>query len=340
MLVGPIADDIKSYIHPSISTSSPSNVSEEVHIIMEYSKGDRWGVATATCANRVIISHDLANSRLVALEEFNVTMATFDPTLVILSGLHMLDGQPEGTWRERLKKTAEILSMIPRHVPIHLEMATVGNLKFLSSLAKQIFPFIDSLGLNEQELVSLAKSNDASFDYESIGFKPSVTHSNDLLHWLYRSYGVTSDRNTSRLSRIHFHSLSFHVIVTPKDETRGSKWSSSLNAAMSGSLTASLQACQTDETNDEDFEVQIPDKFYLSYDDKSLSSVQVENVHFNGYAAWTRASIDYFLVPVKVCKKPLKTVGLGDAISAVGLLKSDFTYIKRLYRKQKHNHRN
>lgn len=35
---------------------------------------------------------------------------------------------------------------------------------------------------------------------------------------------------------------------------------------------------------------------------------------------WEENSLEYYLSPVLVCKKPKKTVGLGDAISAVGLL--------------------
>jgi ADP-dependent phosphofructokinase/glucokinase len=37
-------------------------------------------------------------------------------------------------------------------------------------------------------------------------------------------------------------------------------------------------------------------------------------------AAWTEGELELFYAPVLVCKAPTKTVGLGDAISTVGLV--------------------
>ena len=53
----------------------------------------------------------------------------------------------------------------------------------------------------------------------------------------------------------------------------------------------------------------------------------------NGYVAWQRDNLDYFMSPVYVCRKPLKTVGLGDAISSAGLLNSEFSQAKMRFRK-------
>ena len=328
MLVAPVGTKIQQYLSQSIETISPPNTSEEIHIILEYSKGEKWGEVTATCANRVIISHDIANSQLVALNIFNETLNTYDPSLVILSGLHMLDGQPQNVWLERLTSVADTLKRIPRTVPVHLEMATVGNLKFLPHLADTIFPYIDSLGLNEQELVSLVKSKQGDFDFNEIGPKPSITDASDLLHWLYQEYSIL-DRHDSRLSRVHFHSLSFHIILQPRTEMKGVEWSNGLEAVMRSSKMVSLQACDSQQINSVDFEIQIPNKYVLSRSHKTLSKSVIENTISNGYAAWQRDSIDYYLAPVYVCKSPMKTVGLGDAISAVGLLESKFKFTKR-----------
>ena len=317
---------------------SPPNVQEEVHIILEYSKGEELGGVMATCANRVIISHDVANSRLSSLEVFAKELESFDPTLVILSGLHMLEGADENEWSKRLNDVQKVLSKIPRQVPVHLEMATVGNLEFFPVLADVILPYVDSLGLNEQELVSLARSKKAQFDFETIGPKPSIPDSGDLLYWLFKTYTdlreTKEEEKESRLTRIHFHSLSFHILVVPKRELAGSLWTESMSSASSGSRIASLQACQKDEINKDDFEIQIPDKFQLSSVDKSLSG-KFEYSEENGYVAWNRdGAIDCVMIPVHVCKKPLKTVGLGDAISATGLLNSKFSYTLRRLRKR------
>ena len=38
---------------------------------------------------------------------------------------------------------------------------------------------------------------------------------------------------------------------------------------------------------------------------------------------WGRGNVTFHLSPVLVCKQPLRTVGLGDAISAEGLVYSE-----------------
>lgn len=44
--------------------------SDEYHLILEYSKEEKWGEQTASCANRFIITHDSANGQMTAMEKF------------------------------------------------------------------------------------------------------------------------------------------------------------------------------------------------------------------------------------------------------------------------------
>ena len=79
---------------------------------------------------------------------------------------------------------------------------------------------------------------------------------------------------------------------------------------------AGLQACARDEFTAEDFELRLPPTLQLEPDlTQSLAPV----------VAWQKGSVHFQLAPVLVCKRPLKTVGLGDAISASGLLHSTFS---------------
>ena len=43
---------------------------DEVHLIMEYARGEKWGSVEAPVATRFITSNDLANAKLDMLEEF------------------------------------------------------------------------------------------------------------------------------------------------------------------------------------------------------------------------------------------------------------------------------
>ena len=57
-----------------------------------------------------------------------------------------------------------------------------------------------------------------------------------MLVWLLRTYGVGS-----RLTRVHFHSLTFHMMAT----LPGSPWSNSQVAVSAGTQVAGLQVCLT-----------------------------------------------------------------------------------------------
>lgn len=53
-------------------------------------------------ANRFIFSHDLSNGALNMLEVFVSSLDEFQPDLVVLSGLHMMEGQSKEMRQRRL----------------------------------------------------------------------------------------------------------------------------------------------------------------------------------------------------------------------------------------------
>ena len=84
----------------------------------------------------------------------------FKPELVVLSGLHLLESE-NGEFRElRLNDLARFVKLIDRSVPIHLELASMADKDFLQSLVTTLFPLVDSVGLNEQELSFLTVALD------------------------------------------------------------------------------------------------------------------------------------------------------------------------------------
>ena len=286
-------------------------------MILEYSAGNQWGEVKSFCANRVIFSHDISNSNMVALEQVEESVAKFMPDLAILSGAHLLGDQTQEVWEQRLNHTATILEIVLRSIPVHWELATIGNLNFFQHLADSLFPRIQSLGLNEQELLSVAKSCGAPFDFENIPQKPDIELVSDLLHWLMLQYSSITG-HSSTLSRVNLHSLMFHVIAV----VQGGPWHNSKQAVMAGARVAGLQACDATAFNAFDFKLLNPEQFYVSRENIPLS----EKVTYSkdGCIQWFRSGIHYYLSPVLVCNNPAKTVGLGDAISALGLIYSEF----------------
>ncbi len=41
---------------------------------------------------------------------------------------------------------------IPRDTPVHLELASIGNADLMKDITTIVVPYVDSLGINEQEL--------------------------------------------------------------------------------------------------------------------------------------------------------------------------------------------
>ena len=323
MLAGPIGVMLRKLLQPQIQTPTfTPDSQDEVHLIMEYPKGQRWGDITSTCANRVIISHDVSNAKMITLEEFRENIDSFQPDLVVLSGAHLMQGEKVGFKKSRLGDIASLLDDIPAVTPVHSELATIGDLDYLSDLAEATFPRIDSLGLNEQELVSLAKAAGADFDFDNMPSKPGIPLVADLLHWLTHTYTALG-RQGSRLTRIHFHTLSFHIIATLD---RPARWRNTPSAVLAGSKIAALQACDLEHFDPSKFELQVSLDFPISSLDSALSQHVIQITPDTPVASWERGGVVYMATPVLVCKAPLKTVGLGDAISSVGLLYSEFSH--------------
>lgn len=321
MLAGPIGGTLRELLHSQIHTPTfTPDSQDEIHLIMEYPKGQQWGKITSTCANRVITSHDISNAKMVALEGFQEYLDSFRPDLIILSGAHLMQGESADFKKKRLVDVAGLLGNIPAGTLVHSELATIGDLNYLRDLAAATFPLIDSLGLNEQELLSLAKAVGASFDFDQMSSKPDIPLASDLLHWLMQTY-TNLGRKESRLTRVHFHTLSFHIVATLVSPQY---WHNSKSAVLAGTRIAALQACDLKHFDPTKFELRIPLNISLSASDDNLSRRVAHITPESPVASWERDGVEYVMTPVLVCKTPLKTVGLGDAISAMGLLHSEF----------------
>lgn len=318
-MIGPLGQGLKKLLPDNIITPTYTSDSDrdEIHMILEYSTGTQWGQTRANCANRIIFSHDIHNSKMIALESMQDVFHQYAPDLVVLSGAHLLGGQKKAIWKQRLNAIAGVLDTTLNSVPVHWELGTIGNLEFFQQLAHDLFPRVNSLGLNEQELLSVAKSSNAPFDFHSVPQKPGIEWVSDLLHWLIQTYSSQSGM-TSSLTRVHLHSLSFHLIAT----VEGGPWSHSKEAVMAGARVAGLQACNTDTYSSSNFKLIHPEKFYVSRTDILLSKTMMSFT--GGWSQWCRDEIIYNFSPVLVCKNPTKTVGLGDAVSSLGLIYSSY----------------
>ena len=141
----------------------------------------------------------------------------------------------------------------------------------------------------------------------------------DVLHWTLLKYGKTKSPKPSRLSRIHFHSLTYHIIASLP-----SSWSQSDIASAAGSRATTRQACDREDIHIDEVELRTPKFFAKSVNDWKLRRKLSKYDKANPVTSWSRDGIDFHFSSVLVCKKPMRTVGLGDCISATGLQYSKF----------------
>lgn len=70
--------------------------------------GENWGEINAPNANRFIFSHDRSNAEMKMLETLVLNVKDFDPELIVLSGLHMMEGQEEEERDRRLQEVRQV----------------------------------------------------------------------------------------------------------------------------------------------------------------------------------------------------------------------------------------
>ena len=136
----------------------------------------------------------------------------------------------------------------------------------------------------------------------------------EVLAWILDSYGPAK-QSTSRLTRVHFHSLQFHVLATIPGY-----WQNTDIAVAAGTKTGALKACDSKDLNPEKLELKLNQKLAFFPGDKE-HELDVDSP----VVSYTYKGYKFDFSPVLVCRKPLKTVGLGDAISATGLIYSKYS---------------
>lgn len=323
---------------------------DEVHLIMEYAKGASWNGQKADRANRFIVTRDTHNAQLTGLETLHYHLMTSDisPRLLVVSGFHLLAHEEVAVQTQRLARSVEAFGEVNETIPIHLEFASIGNLEFIRTLSDQVFPLVDSLGLNEQELATMFTSlGGKGLEMSSLTSKiPSVNAVASALEFILTKYNTMATANHIRggLSRIHFHSLTYHMIVkvvTPQKKKKKNSsmlWKNTVASIAGGSLAATLRACNISSAEDMSYEkgeVIAPMYLYL----ETINGMQEKYIDIvNPVAKWDRLvdstknlRLRFYYTPVVVCKSPVQTVGLGDSISASAL---SYTLVTDAFREQ------
>ncbi|VDN59501.1 unnamed protein product [Dracunculus medinensis] len=314
-LVGPIGPRSQALLHPSIvRTNSTRIIKDEIHIIMEYKQGEILGEYVAPASSRFITSHDQYSGSSVVIEMFFKAISQFQPDLIILTGVHLIQTQNKEMRSEKLRLIKRNLLQLPSNIPIHLELGSIGHADYVAEVLKKIVPNVDSLGINEQELAFF--SHIANGPYTDLyPVSPGAVHVHKFVAHLnitinYFDYYMNSKKKN------------FHVY-------RGTDWSNLAAGLAAGARTAAYSCNAARDINTDNLELRTSLTHVL---DREVGKMYNFEPH-KPIASWMRKDVVFIYTPVLVCKFPSRTVGIDDAISTSGLLFSQFhrfsTWMKR-----------
>jgi ADP-dependent glucokinase len=268
----------------------------------------------------MIVIRDQLNARLGSLASFHSSLEEFGPDVAVVSGLHLLAGLPFEVQERQVKAVVQGLSTISASVPVHLELASMADRKLMALVVHNVFPYVDSLGLNEQELNATILALDTHL---GPGVTPSdprgISSALEALHTIFASFRFPA-WSAHFLTRIHFHCLAFHAVAQRNDLNGRTRWTQASSAVLEGARMASVRACGENGT----LRPQDVDLLFQ----QQMVKVVVANERFDvnmetpvtAYNLTSVPGMSFAVAPVAVCKKPTRTVGLGDAISAAGLV--------------------
>lgn len=284
---------------------------DDIHLIMEFRVGDKWGNYTVTRANRFVVHSDQINPYMESLEDFDQVIQKVNPRLVVIGGLQMLDNFPfkEGEREDRMQTLSQVLKDIPATTLIHFEMASFAEVDMMQSILDNIFPYVDSLGMNEQELPNIISMVQEGRIIEVADSNPRTAVILDNMRKIYDYYTENSVR---KLTRIHVHTLAFQAILV----TKSSPWKNSRAGSARASLTAHRHVCGDDDIDFKKTRLIMDDSFAVSAD-------STERIVFNEtspISCWDEKDYEICVAPVLVCTQVKQTVGGGDNITPAGLM--------------------
>ena len=287
---------------------------DDYHILMEYDINKQWGQYLSPRANRFIVHNDYSNMMLSSLDLFAESVLKFNPSLVIISGLQMLDNfcfDPD-IRTEKIKQISQLLATLPKSTKIHFEMASFTEVRLLADLMEHVIPYADSLGMNEQELADLCSMyNQGNVTVASDPF-PRVASTLDKIRSLYNHRTKQGDRGRS-LTRIHVHTLAYQAIYI----TKGSDWQNINSAVAKASLTAYRHVCASKSVDVELARVIMDDSFTVSAEPGSHRMPLVDSAPVS---CWGEDKGRVCVAPNLVCTAVNQTGGGGDNVSAAGLV--------------------
>ncbi|KAM4772796.1 ADP-dependent glucokinase-like [Rhinophrynus dorsalis] len=316
LLGGRLSPDEMSVLSERIKVAGDPLNDADIHLIMEYSTGAKWGNHISRRANRYIVHSDSHNPMIDSLEDFKSQLENFEPDLLVIGGLQMMDSFPfkPGQREARLKALQEMLLSMDQNIGAHFEMASFVEQSLMKDLLEYVIPYSDSLGMNEQELpnlLSLIKGGNITVLSDPY---PRVASILDQMRELYKLLRSQNPKEGQRyLTRLHVHTLAFQAMLV----TKGSMWKNTMSATAKASLTANRHVCGSSRIDIRKAKLIMDDSFSVS---REVGSPRIPFSESRPVSCWSEDDYEICLAPVLVCTEVFQTAGGGDNISAAGLV--------------------
>ncbi|XP_069811181.1 ADP-dependent glucokinase-like isoform X3 [Dendropsophus ebraccatus] len=316
LLGGRLSPEEISVLSDRITVAGDPITDADIHLIMEYPTGAKWGNHISRRANRYIVHSDSHNPMIDSLEDFESKLEGFKPDLLVIGGLQMMDSFPfkPGQRETRLKALQEMLLSMDEEIGCHFEMASFVEQDLMKDLLEYVIPYSDSLGMNEQELpnlLSLIKGGNITVLSDPYPRVASILDQMRELYQLLKSQ--EAKRGQRQLTRLHVHTLAFQAMMV----TKGSMWKNTMSATAKASLTANRHVCGSAHIDTRKAKLIMDDSFSIS---REVGSQRIPFKESRPVSCWEEETYEICLAPVLVCTEVFQTAGGGDNISAAGLV--------------------
>ncbi len=318
-----IVKENNDYTIKPVENVESNETSPIVHYVFEFKEGNYTvydQIIECKRANRFIVSYDLVNSQLKIHKGFYKYSEdnVHHYSLAIVSGFHLVNPNldPSKTHLDLIKPVSDLIAKWKLSNPeltIHFEVAATEEIQLKAVIISEIIPSVDSIGLNEQELLDFIKIIDSSTYYLLKKEISAVNLFKGLLS-LLREYPHL---------RIHLHYLGFYLVLSSpitKEQARKRRKSliyASIHAAKK------VELCETvlnDISSDFNYTISKEGKEQLISLDKHLSIEYEGGSDFFKSGYFTATDFTLVGIPSIVAKKPKSLVGLGDTISLISVL--------------------
>jgi len=294
-----------------------------VHYVFEFEKGTRINVDKnsfkAPHANRFVATWDPKNNELIIDPAFFEFKIKDEADRAIISGYHLLSMsyQDGSTHVDKIARTSEQIRSWKeenREFFIHLEMGDNRYSEVYASTLSLLSPFIDSVGMNENELLKV------SMLMKPIGFNMQDSFGAVAAFQM----GKTVLENL-KIPMILIHTSDFSLCIIRNENHRHSI-RNVRDAILFGALAAAVRAitCECNDAANVKKEAANP---ILSLSPKGMSEHEClagflekscgasrEDFLSKGYAELQ--DYDVIFVVSKLTEKPATTAGLGDTLVA------------------------